>query len=48
MQILGIAPGPVVGEAYKFLLNVRLDEGSLPGEEAKARLLQWWEQRQQA
>ena len=48
MQILGIAPGPVVGEAYKFLLNLRLDEGSLPEEEAKARLLQWWEQRQGA
>ena len=48
MQILGIAPGPVVGEAYKFLLNVRLDEGSLPEEEAKARLLQWWEQRREA
>ena len=27
---------------YKFLLNLRLDEGSLPEEEAKARLLQWW------
>lgn len=48
MQILGIAPGPVVGEAYKFLLNVRLDEGSLPEEEAKARLVQWWEQRREA
>ena len=48
MQILGIAPGPVVGEAYKFLLNLRLDEGSLPEEEAKARLVQWWEQRQEA
>jgi len=48
MQILGIAPGPVVGEAYKFLLNLRLDEGSLPEEEAKARLLQWWEPRRQA
>ena len=47
MQILGIAPGPVVGEAYKFLLNLRLDEGSLP-EEEKARLLQWWEQRREA
>ena len=33
---------------YKFLLNVRLDEGSLPEEEAKARLLQWWEQRREA
>ena len=38
----------VVGEAYKFLLNLRLDEGSLPEEEAKARLVQWWEQRREA
>ena len=38
MQILGIAPGPVVGEAYKFLLNVRLDEGSLP---RRRRRLAW-------
>ncbi|WP_461635993.1 CCA tRNA nucleotidyltransferase, partial [Glutamicibacter soli] len=27
MAILGIRPGPVVGRAYKFMLNLRLDEG---------------------
>ena len=32
MAILGIRPGPVVGRAYKFMLNLRLDEGVL-GEE---------------
>lgn len=41
MQILGISPGPVVGRAYKFLLNVRLDEGVLSEENARERLLSW-------
>ncbi|MGV3103539.1 CCA tRNA nucleotidyltransferase [Rothia sp. 32237D007AR] len=41
MQILGIKPGPQVGQAYKFLLNLRLDEGALGKDEATARLLEW-------
>ena len=41
MAILGIKPGPQVGQAYKFLLNLRLDEGTLGKEEATARLLEW-------
>ncbi|WP_326503849.1 CCA tRNA nucleotidyltransferase [Rothia nasimurium] len=41
MAILGIKPGPRVGQAYKFLLNLRLDEGALGKEEATARLLEW-------
>lgn len=43
MQILDIKPGPVVGKAYKYLLEMRLDEGSLGEEEATRRLLQWWQ-----
>jgi len=42
MKLLGISPGPVVGRAYKFLLNMRLDEGPLGEEKAGERLLQWW------
>lgn len=42
MAILGIAPGRVVGEAYAFLLELRLDEGELGTEEATKRLLEWW------
>ena len=42
MAILGIAPGREVGEAYRFLLELRLDEGPLGGEEAERRLLAWW------
>lgn len=41
MAILGIKPGPQVGQAYKFLLNLRLDEGALGKEEATAHLLEW-------
>ena len=41
MSILGIPPGPLVGEALDFLLEVRLDEGPLPKEEAAARLEAW-------
>lgn len=42
MQTLGIKPSPVVGKAYKFLLDLRLDEGPKTKEEAKAALLDWW------
>ncbi len=41
MQILNLPPGPIVGKAYKFLLNLRLDEGSLGEEEATRRLKEW-------
>lgn len=41
MAILGIKPGPQVGQAYKFLLNMRLDEGALGKDEATARLKAW-------
>ncbi|MDY3049875.1 MAG: CCA tRNA nucleotidyltransferase [Rothia sp. (in: high G+C Gram-positive bacteria)] len=41
MAILGIKPGPVVGRAYKFLLNLRLDEGALGKEGARERLEAW-------
>ncbi|WP_347345961.1 CCA tRNA nucleotidyltransferase [Microbacterium sp.] len=44
-EILGIRPGPVVGEAYRFLLDVRLDEGVLDDAEAERRLRAWWADR---
>lgn len=40
--VLGITPGPVLGEAYKFLLAVRLDEGPIGPEAAEQRLREWW------
>ncbi|MGK2310231.1 CCA tRNA nucleotidyltransferase [Cutibacterium sp. V947] len=42
MATLGIKPGPAVGRAYTFLLNLRLDEGPHTPDEAKAALLAWW------
>jgi len=46
MEILGIAPGPQVGKAYKFLLNHRMDHGPLPEDEARDLLLTWWKDQQ--
>jgi poly(A) polymerase len=45
MEILGLRPGPEVGQAYKFLLELRLDDGPLGTEEATVRLLSWWKDR---
>lgn len=44
MEILGVRPGPVVGRAYKHLLELRLDRGPMSEEEARAALLEWWAQ----
>ncbi|MBD3943477.1 CCA tRNA nucleotidyltransferase [Microbacterium sp. NEAU-LLC] len=44
-QILGIPPGREVGEAYRFLLELRLDDGVLGAEEAERRLREWWQNR---
>ena len=42
MEVLGVPPGPIVGRALDFLLEIRLDEGLLGEEAATARLLEWW------
>ncbi|GAB7006550.1 CCA tRNA nucleotidyltransferase [Nocardioides sp. AN3] len=42
MEILGLAPGREVGEAYRFLMDLRLDEGPMTPEDAEARLREWW------
>jgi poly(A) polymerase len=46
MAALGVRPGPVVGEAYKYLLDVRLDEGPIGPDAARERLLTWWAARE--
>jgi len=48
MARLGIAPGPLVGEALDFLLELRLEEGPLGKEEASRRLAAWWAERSQS
>ncbi|MDX6742731.1 CCA tRNA nucleotidyltransferase [Actinocorallia sp. A-T 12471] len=40
-EVLGIKPGPLVGRAYKFLLDLRLDKGPQDKETAKEALLAW-------
>jgi len=45
MQLLDVPPGPVVGEAYRYLLEVRLDEGPIGEDLARERLLTWWRAR---
>lgn len=44
MAELGIAPGPQVGQAYAYLLELRLDQGTLGREVAAQRLREWWAQ----
>src|SRR5437763_14673154 len=46
MEHLGVPPGPVVGEALRFLLELRIEEGPLGEEEAIKRLDEWWARRQ--
>lgn len=42
MEVLGLAPGREVGEAYRWLLELRLDRGPMSEEDAEAALLAWW------
>lgn len=46
MEVLGIPPGPLVGEAYNFLLGLRLDRGPLDEEQAVEALRAWWAARE--
>jgi len=41
MRILGIRPGPLVGKAYDFLLELRIAEGELGRERVTQELLDW-------
>ncbi|MFF8989656.1 CCA tRNA nucleotidyltransferase [Streptomyces sp. NPDC014983] len=42
MEILGVSPGPVIGKAYKFLLELRLENGPMEHDAAVAALKEWW------
>ena len=44
MELLGVAPGRVVGEALDMLLEARIEEGPMSEEEAERRLRAWAEE----
>ena len=45
MNELGIEPGPDVGTVTDWLINLRIEEGSLSEEQVKQKLHIWWDQR---
>jgi poly(A) polymerase len=45
MEILKLKPSREVGAAMDFLMELRLDQGSIGEEKATAELLNWWENR---
>jgi poly(A) polymerase len=45
MRILDLKPSRDVGEAYNYLLELRIEEGPLGPDEAEKRLLAWWSAR---
>lgn len=45
MRILDLKPSREVGEAYNYLLELRIEEGPLGRDEAEKRLLAWWSAR---
>ena len=45
MRMLNIGPSRLVGEALDFLMEIRLEEGLIGKNQAKQRLMAWWESR---
>jgi poly(A) polymerase len=41
MELLGVPPGPIVGRAWKYLKELRLERGPLTHEEAETELRRW-------
>ena len=46
MRLLDVPPGPVVGQAWAFLKELRLERGPLDHDEAVAELKRWWAREQ--
>jgi poly(A) polymerase len=42
MAVLGVPPGPVVGRAYRYLLELRMERGPLGADAAREELERWW------
>jgi poly(A) polymerase len=45
MELLGLPPGPLVGQAWRYLKELRLERGPLDHDEAVAELYRWAEER---
>lgn len=45
MELLNLEPSPAVGEAYRFLLDLRMEKGPIGKDEATKRLMTWWRSR---
>jgi poly(A) polymerase len=45
MRLLGLPPGPMVGQAWRFLKDLRLDQGPLAHADAVAALFEWARER---
>src|SRR5690606_2213741 len=41
MKLLGLPPGPIIGEAWRHLKELRLERGPLEHDEAVAELMKW-------
>jgi poly(A) polymerase len=41
MDALGVGPGPIVGRAWKYLLELRIERGPMTRDEALAALRDW-------
>jgi len=41
MELLGVPPGPVVGKAWRYLKDLRLERGPLTRDEAEVELRRW-------
>jgi len=48
MEILGLKPGREVGEAYRHLLELRMENGPLGPERAEQELRAWWASRSES
>ena len=42
MEILGVGPGPMIGRAYQYLLELRLENGPMEHDAAVGALKEWW------
>lgn len=46
MKILNLPPGPLVGQAWNYMKELRLERGPMDYEESVAALMQWWEEKE--